>query len=194
MIKKTTIIVAAILLVMGICAGCGGQQTGTSNAASPETTIAETTAADTAAAETTAADTAAAETMAADTAASGSTDLSQYAGEYVFYGTYLDDYYVTIEDLEGTSTVLDADGTGYLNWGKNNEGPIKEWTADGNDITIKAGISTISGQISDGVMILHIGDPGSEFLECYVTEDADTSQMPRITAEEWAKMIVDSIE
>lgn len=169
MIRKIAGIAAVILLLTVLCTGCAGGQNAETSAAAVADTSAE-------AAET------------------GEADLSQFAGDYYFYSTYLSDQYVIIEDLEGTCTRLNEDGTGYLEWGEGNSGPISEWSVANNNIKIKAGESTINGVIGYGILLLYIGDPGSELLEYYVTEDADTTDMPRITAEEWAEMIAKTWE
>ena len=118
-------------------------------------------------------------------------DLSQYAGEYLFYGTKMDDYYVKLDALEGTSTTLNADGTGYINWGESNKGEISDWTVEGNVILITAGETSFTGYIDQGVLLFEVGDVGASFVECYATEDADTSEMPQLTAKEWAAQITE---
>ena len=53
------------------------------------------------------------------------------AGKYSFYAMKLGDSLVQIDEMKGYSVTLSADGTGSLDWGENNNGPISEWTADG---------------------------------------------------------------
>lgn len=108
--------------------------------------------------------------------------LEKYAGVYSFYSLYLYDTHVISEEFEGTTTTLEANGKGSLNWGEDNKGPISEWTAkEDGSIVIKAGVSTINGKVEDGVMFLELTE---DLVTCYVTEDADTSQMPRVTVDE----------
>ena len=41
-----------------------------------------------------------------------------------------------------------------MDWGEDNQGPITEWSADGEDLTFQAGVATITGTVKDGVMVL----------------------------------------
>ena len=59
---------------------------------------------------------------------------------------------------------------------------------------LEAGLSTMTGMIGEGVLLLEVGDEEVSFLECYVREDADLSKMPRISAEEWAEQIAETLE
>ena len=116
-------------------------------------------------------------------------DLSEDAGEYVFYGTLMDGDFVLLDALEGTTTTLNPDGTGYLDWGEGNQNPITEWRTENGLIIIKSEENSFAGSIKDGVLMVEIGSVNGNFVECYVREDADTSDMPQLTAKEWAEKI-----
>lgn len=103
-------------------------------------------------------------------------------GEYKGYSLVLDGYYLIWEDLDDFSVTLAADGTGYLDWGEDNRGPISSWTAEGETVEIRAGVSVINGTVKDGVMLLDLEDG---FVLCFVKEGADTSAMERITTEQY---------
>ena len=175
--KKWMAIVLTVVMIVMVTA-CGANQ----NPPADETTANETTVSENV-------------TEASEGAyASEGADMEALAGEYKFYGTYINEQYAIIEELEGTSTTLDADGTGYLNWGEDNKGPVSKWSVENNHIVLEAGISTMTGMIGEGVLLLEVGDEEVSFLECYVREDADLSKMPRISAEEWAEQIAETLE
>lgn len=110
--------------------------------------------------------------------------LSKYAGEYVFYCVDLAGNHIAVEEFVGTTTTLNADGTGYLDWGEDNKGPITEWTVDDESagaITIKAGVSTMSGTVKDGILRITLEE---DLVSVYALEGADTSALPLVTPDE----------
>lgn len=104
------------------------------------------------------------------------------AGEYKGYSLILDGHYLIWQDLEDYSVTLEADGTGALDWGEDNRGPVSSWTAEGEKVTIKAGVSVMEGSIRDGVLLLDLEDG---MVLCFVKDGADTSAMERITIEQY---------
>ena len=111
--------------------------------------------------------------------------LAPLSGEYKGYSLVLDGTYLIWEDLDGYTVVLDADGTGALDWGADNRGPISAWTAEGETVEIRAGISVMNGTVKDGVMLLDLEDG---LVLCFVKDGADTSAMERITTEQYKAM------
>ena len=112
--------------------------------------------------------------------------LEKYAGTYTFYSMLLNGQHVIFDEFEGTTTILEANGKGSLDWGEDNKGPISQWTVDDDDngkLTVKAGVATMDVEVHDGIMFIDLGD---DMISVYVTEDADTSSMPRVTIEEFA--------
>ena len=119
--------------------------------------------------------------MPAATAAPGN-PLAPYAGEYRQYSVMLDGVHVIMDEYEAYTVTLSEDGTGYLDWGADNQGPISAWSIEGETLRVKAGVSEMTGSLKDGVMQLDLGDG---FGICFVTPGADTSSMPRISLEEY---------
>ena len=131
-------------------------------------------------------------------------ETEAYAGTYSFFcarfsATYVDrmyelgavdedipDQYVAMPDMAGQTVTLEADGTGFLYWGENNQGPINWWKMDGDALQFQAGVAVIEGTIIGGLMTLTI-DEG--FTVCFAAEGADTSGIVPITLEEFASML-----
>lgn len=119
-------------------------------------------------------------------ACSGSDDpRAAMAGKYTFYAIDFSGSYVEVEEMKGQSVTLNADGTGRLDWGEDNNGPISEWTADGEKLVIKAGVSVMDATLKDGILTVDIGDEDYIFKAIFVNESADTSAMPVIMQEEF---------
>ena len=114
--------------------------------------------------------------------------LARYAGEYRQYSVMLDGTHIVMDEYEDYTVTLNEDGTGYLNWGADNQGPVSAWSMDGETLRVKAGVSEMTGSLKDGVMQLDLGDG---FGLCFVTPGADTSSMPRITLEEYRDQAAD---
>ena len=114
--------------------------------------------------------------------------LARYAGEYRQYSVMLDETHIVMDEYEDYTVTLNEDGTGYLNWGADNQGPVSAWSMDGETLRVKAGVSEMTGSLKDGVMQLDLGDG---FGICFVTPGADTSSMPRVTLEEYRNQTED---
>ena len=153
-IKGTAALLLALLMTLSLCA-CGGS--------APAATAAP------AATE-------------APAPAEAENPLAPYAGEYKEYSVIMDGTHLILDGYEDFSVTLAADGTGYLDWGADNQGPISGWSKDGDKVTVKAGVSEMDGSLKDGVLILEMGDG---FALCFAKDGADTSSMPRITLEEY---------
>ena len=70
------------------------------------------------------------------------------AGHYILYGYYNQGDYIYNDIITGYID-LEKDGTGYLDWGEDNRGPITGWTADGEKLSFQAGVAAISGTVKD---------------------------------------------
>ena len=147
----------ALCLTAGLCA-CGAPAAAPASQSAPETAAPAAPAAEEAAAP------------------------APQTGEYKGYSLVLDGHYLIWEDLDDFSVTLAADGTGYLDWGEDNRGPISSWTAEGETVEIRAGVSVMNGTIRDGVMLLDLEEG---FVLCFAKEGADTSAMERITTEQY---------
>ena len=107
---------------------------------------------------------------------------------YLFYATYIGGKYVKTEELEGNSVTLKNDGTGYLDWGDDNKGPISEWTADGENLIIKAGVSEMNATLKGGILTIDLSDEDYDWQVVFIEDAVDTSSMPLITPDELAKL------
>lgn len=132
------------------------------------------------------------------------TEQEANAGEYTFLcarfsAAYMDrmyelgvagsdvpDQYVSMPDMAGQTVTLEPDGTGYLYWGEDNQGPIDWWTLEDGALQFQAGVAVIDGAIADGLMTLTI-DEG--FAVCFAAPNADTSGVEPITLGEFAALL-----
>ena len=121
--------------------------------------------------------------------ASSNPEAEAAAGTYNFYAVILDGYYVNVPEFEGRTTVLKADGGGSLDWGDDNQGPISEWTIDGEKVVIKAGVSVMNAALKDGILIVELDNDTMPMSLVFTKDGADTSSIPRISTEEYAAKI-----
>lgn len=117
------------------------------------------------------------ENLAAESKKQTEGDL--YADTYTCIGLCLDGQYLSNDDCASWTTTLDADGGGSLDWGKDNRGPISEWSVEDGKLTIKAGVSVIDGSIADGVMLLNFGDG---LIMAFAGRDADPDKLDIISS------------
>ena len=110
------------------------------------------------------------------------------AGVYTFYAFGINGSYVALEDMKGRTVTLNGDGTGALDWGEDNNGPITEWTLDGEKVVIKAGISTMDATLKDGILTVDISTNGENWEVVFVTEKADTSGYTLLSEDEMVKI------
>ncbi|MBO7703116.1 MAG: hypothetical protein J6S26_01625 [Solobacterium sp.] len=106
------------------------------------------------------------------------------AGTYKALGMSLDDYIVESDSLNGYTIELAEDGTGYLNFGADNQGPISSWDNSGT-FTMKAGVSDFTGTLKDGVLYLDLGD---NIVLCFAQDEADVSKLEVITMDAYKKL------
>lgn len=116
------------------------------------------------------------------------------AGKYTFYALRMGGSYVDVKEMEGQSVTLNADGTGALDWGEDNRGPISEWSINGEKLIIKAGVSVMEAVLNDGVLMIDISNDEYSWYTCYVNDKADTSDMKRISVDEYAAKLAGSSE
>jgi len=121
--------------------------------------------------------------------APASPEAEAAAGTYTFYALFMDDHYIGLEEFEGRTTTLNADGGGALDWGDDNKGPISEWTIDGEKIVIKAGVSEMNATLKDGILIIDFSDEDMPMSTVFVKDEADTSSMPVISVDEYSELI-----
>lgn len=120
--------------------------------------------------------------------APASPEAEAAAGTYTFYAIVLDNYYVDLPEFAGRTTVLKADGSGALDWGDDNKGPISKWTIDGEKVVIKAGVAEMNATLKDGILTVEMSNDIMPMSAVFVKDGADTSSMPVITSEEYAAM------
>ena len=131
-------------------------------------------------------------------------DLSAYAGEYTFlcvrfsaaYVTAafeldgeaqdIPDQYVDMPEMAGETVTLEADGTGYLYWGEDNQGPIDWWTVDGSALEFQAGAAVIEGTIIDGIMTVELDDG---FWALFALPGADTSGIAPVSIDDYFALL-----
>ena len=97
--------------------------------------------------------------------------------------------YVFHDQMEGAYIELKEDGTGFLAWGADNQGPIDSWSVTGGELTFKAGISDNSGTIKDGFMTVSIDDG---FDICFLKEGSPAPSLEILTLEDYAALIFDT--
>ncbi|MBO6055139.1 MAG: hypothetical protein J6P31_06415 [Oscillospiraceae bacterium] len=177
--RQLTALLAAILLLVSLCA-CKGGTASSQNAGGKDSGV------------------------PAENAGTAETDISVYAREYrflcgLFSAAYMDsildyegepqeigDQYVEYQAMMGSTVTLNADGTGYLYWGEENQGKIDAWTMKGNSLAFKAGVSQFQGSIQDGIMTVIIEDG---FSLCFVSENADPNQIHPMTPEKYFRLL-----
>lgn len=108
------------------------------------------------------------------------------AGTYTYYAILLDGDYVNVTEFAGRTTVLNADGSGAIDWGDDNKGPISQWTIDGEKVVIKAGVSEMNATLKDGILTIEMANDTMPMASVFIKDGADTSSMPLISAEEYA--------
>ena len=142
---------------------------------------------------------------------SGSSDgggLAAYAGEYSYFcvrmeGNYaadslgieidpglLESQYVRVEEMVGETVTLKGDGTGSLYWGEDNQGPISQWSLTGEQISISAGVSHITGTLKNGLMQLDINDG---FTAYFALPGAEPSSIQPLSSEEYYDYVMKQV-
>ena len=106
---------------------------------------------------------------------------SDLAGHYTIQGPCPNKEVYLYSDSISGYVDLDADGTGYLYLGENNQGEISSWTSEGNAFTMQAGISTITGSVTDGIMLMDMDGP----ILWLVKEGADPESVNPIQAADY---------
>ena len=102
------------------------------------------------------------------------------------------DHYVAAE-YDSYYVKLNADGTGYLFLGENNQGAIDNWIIDGNLLSFQAGVSAFDGTILDGIMTLDFGE--GLFL-IFAIPGADTTEIKNqiISLQAFADLVLGKTE
>ena len=118
----------------------------------------------------------------------GELENQKFEGRYDILGLYLDDNYVKDEMFAGWYLELDEDGEGYMYFGENNQGDISEWSMNGDNLILKAGVSVFEGKstIKDGVLLL---DFDNDMVVAFASESADRSKIKILSADEYLKLI-----
>ena len=108
--------------------------------------------------------------------------------KYTFFAMNMNGYNIEYSEMDGRYVILNDDGTGELDWGDDNSGPISEWTADGEKLVIKAGISEMDATLKDGILSVDVSDEDFTMTIIFAAEGADTSGMKVISQEEFAQL------
>ena len=95
---------------------------------------------------------------------------------------------LTPEDMEDWYVELKNDGTGYLYWGDDNQGPIDEWKLDGEKLTFKAGVADIEGSIKDGLMLVTVDDGYDMY---FATVGTKLPKVELITMDDYIDLLFD---
>lgn len=99
----------------------------------------------------------------------------------------VDDQYVDYPTIAGSTVTLNSDGSGYLDFGEDNRGPIDSWSVDGSTLRFQAGVSDFEGSLENGVMTLTIDDG---FALCLALPDADVSAMHIVPLEDMISLLL----
>ena len=121
-----------------------------------------------------------------------SVEYLRYATGYTGEMQPVKDHYVAAE-YDSYYVKLNADGTGYLFLGENNQGPIDNWIIDGNLLSFQAGVSAFDGTILDGIMTLDFGE--GLFL-IFAIPGADTTEIKNqiISLQAFADLVLGKTE
>ncbi len=106
------------------------------------------------------------------------------AGTYKALGVRLNNYIVESDSTKGYTIELAEDGTGTLNFGDDNKGPITSWDNSGT-FTMKAGVSDFTGTLKNGILNLDLGD---NLVICFAQDQADVSKLDVISMDEYKKL------
>ena len=101
------------------------------------------------------------------------------------------DRYIDAPQYAGYKITLNADGTGYLFFGEDNQGSIDTWSTDGETLRFQAGVSEFEGTIADGLMTLGITDGCSL---CFVLPGTETADVKPISPEAFADLAYGIVE
>ena len=96
------------------------------------------------------------------------------------------DQYVDMPEMAGETVTLEADGTGYLYWGEDNQGPIDWWIVDGGALEFQAGVAVIEGTIIDGIMTVELDDG---FWALFALPGADTSGIAPVSIDDYFALL-----
>ena len=87
---------------------------------------------------------------AADAAGEYDYVCARFSGAYIEsimnYGVELQpvrDRYIEYDSPSGNKVTLNADGTGYLYLGDDNQGPVSSWSLDGTALKLSAGVQLV---------------------------------------------------
>ena len=103
------------------------------------------------------------------------------------------DHYVTTdgEKYDDYTVTLNADGTGYLFLGENNQGPIDSWTLEGSQLRFQAGVSEFNAMLSGGLMTVEF-DKGLYLV--FAAPGADLSDVRPISVDAFIDLILGVVE
>ena len=136
--------------------------------------------------------------------------LAPYAGEYGFHCAYLGPMYmdgifaeygvkandvgvcyVAPEDMADYAITLAEDGTGYLYWGEDNQGPIDRWTLDGDALQFQAGVAALDGTLKDGYMTVQLDE---DAFFCFAAPGAAVPEVEIISMDDYLDLLYGSGE
>ncbi|MBR2761991.1 MAG: hypothetical protein IKD66_12595 [Solobacterium sp.] len=79
-------------------------------------------------------------------------------GKYTSLGMQVKDYIVTDDSATGLKIELNKDGTGSLDFGGGNAGPVSSWSESNGNFSMQAGVSDFTGTLKNGILDLDFGD------------------------------------
>ena len=130
---------------------------------------------------------------AADAAGEYDYVCARFSGAYIEsimnYGVELQpvrDRYIEYDSPSGNKVTLNADGTGYLYLGDDNQGPVSSWSLDGTALKLSAGVSDFDGTIDNGLMTL-VFDDG--FSLVFAAPGTDVSSLKPISVEAFTRVV-----
>ena len=110
-------------------------------------------------------------------------------GNYTSLGLKYKDYVITEESMTGLTLELKEDGTGYLDFGTGNSGPVSSWSVDGSKFSMEAGVSDFTGELKDGILDL---DFGEDTVIVFAQEGAEYDKTKVLSLEEYKEILTGS--
>ncbi len=124
-----------------------------------------------------------------DASEDGEEDVIVESKKYSFFGYYMNDMYIKVDDPEvnGWYVELRNDGTGYIYFGDDTQGEVTSWSGTGDDFNMQEGAATFGegSSLKDGVLSLDCDG----YVVVFLSDEADADSLNAVTLEEYSALI-----